>query len=206
VFLEYRDFVRSLVLVRPAIGMVCWREDADLVQTIAGLSAAVKEAANDAVLRTVHAEGQNGDWVRAQLMEQIQADDVDRKWLFISRIEEVLPTAARVLNGAREQLGRLRAVVVFVRENRRREFQQACPDLMDWVGLRICLAYQLSPRRGLKDLDESLSRLESQYGFQSHSFVKDPTVVLSKSPHDAWLWKELLALRSELSSSEADKR
>ena len=37
VFLEYSDFVRSLILVRPAVGMVYWRKDADLVQTIAGL-------------------------------------------------------------------------------------------------------------------------------------------------------------------------
>ena len=40
-FLEYSDFVQSLVLVRPAVGVVCWRKDADLVQTIAGLSEAV---------------------------------------------------------------------------------------------------------------------------------------------------------------------
>ena len=77
-------------------------------------------------------------------MERIQATDTDRTWLFIFRIEEVLGAVARVLNGAREQLGRLRGVVVFVRENRRGEFQQLCPDLMDWVGLRICLADQFS--------------------------------------------------------------
>jgi hypothetical protein len=204
VFLEYSDFIRSLVLVRPAVGMVCWRKDADLAQTIAGLSEAVSEAAGDAQLLTVSAEGHDGDWFRTQFMERIQAADADRTWLFISRIEEVLPAAARVLNGTREQLGRLRGAVVFVRENRRGEFQQLCPDLMDWVGLRICLAYQLSPPLGLKDVKESLSRLEAQYELPSSSFIADPTIVLSRSPHDAWLWKQLLTIQSELSAPEAN--
>jgi hypothetical protein len=206
VFLEYSDFIRSLVLVRPAVGMVCWRKDADLVQTIAGLSEAVKQAANDAQLATVHAEGRDGDWVRTQLMERIQATDADRTWLFISRIEEVLPAAARVLNGVREQLGRLRGVVVFVREDRRGEFQQLCPDLMDWVGLRICLAHQLSPRLGLKDINESLNRLKAQYNLPSSSFLADPSIVISTSPHDAWLWNELLTVQSELSAPEVSEQ
>ena len=139
-------------------------------------------------------------------MERIQAADAGRTWLFISKIEEVLGTAARVLNGAREQLGRLRGVVVFVRENRRGEFQKLCPDLMDWVGLRICYADQLSPRRGLTDINESLSRLETRYSLPSTSFTADPTVVRSASPHDAWLWNELLTIRSELSAPEASEQ
>ena len=202
-FLEYRDFIQSLVLVRPAVGMVWWRKDADLVQTIAGLSEAVEEGAGDALLAAIHAEGHDGDWFRARLMERIQAADADHTWLFISKIEEVLGAAARVLNGAREQLGRLRGVVVFVRENRRGEFQKTCPDLMDWVGLRICLAHQLSPRLGLKDIAESLKRLETRYDLPSGSFAADPTIVRSKSPHDAWLWTELLTIQSELSAPEA---
>jgi hypothetical protein len=203
VFLEYSDFIRSLVLVRPVVGMVCWRKDADLAQTIAGLSEAVRQAAGDAQLATIHAEGHDGDWFRAQLMERVQAADSDRTWLFIFKIEEVLGTAARVLNGSREQLGRLRGVVVFVRENRRAEFQKTCPDLMDWVGLRICLAHQLSPRLGLKDIAESLKRLEGRYDLPSSSFLANPSIVLTKSPHDAWLWNELLAIQSELSAPEA---
>jgi hypothetical protein len=185
--------------------MVCWRNDADLVQTITGLSEAVKQAVADAQLAVIDAEGHDGDWVRTQLMERIQATDADRTWLFIFRIEEVLGTAARVLNGAREQLGRLRGVVVFVRENRRAEFQTSCPDLMDWVGLRICLAYQLGPRRGLEDVNEALSRLERQYNSPSSSFKADPTNVRSKSPHDAWLWNELLTIQSELSAPEVSE-
>jgi hypothetical protein len=186
--------------------MVVWRNDADLTQTITGLSEAVKEAANDVQLEMVHAEGQDGDWIRTQLMEQIQAADADRRWLFISRIEEVLPTAAKVLNGAREQLGRLRGVVVFVRENRRGEFQKLCPDLMDWVGLRICLADRFGRRLGLSDINESLRRLEAQYGLPSSSFVADPAIVRSKSPHDAWLWNELLTIQSDLSVPDVSEQ
>ena len=104
-FLEYSDFVRSLVLVRPAVGMAVWRKDADLLQTIAGLSEAVKQAADGAQLAMVDAEGHDGDWFRTQLMERIQAADADRTWLFLSRIEEVLPAAARVLNGCANNLG-----------------------------------------------------------------------------------------------------
>ena len=99
----------------------------------------MKQTVDDVHLATVEAEGHDSDWVRVQLMERIQAANAGRTWLFISKLEEVLGTAARVLNGAREQLGRLARVVVFVRENRRGEFQKLCPDLMDWVGLRICL-------------------------------------------------------------------
>jgi non-ribosomal peptide synthetase component F len=205
-FLEYADFIRSLVLVRPAVGMVCWRKEADLLQTIVGLREVVIRAADDAQLATINAESHDGDWFRAQLMERIQATDADRTWLFISRIEEVLPTAARVLNGARGQLGRFRGVVVFVRENRRGEFQQLCPDLMDWVGLRICLAHHLSPRRGLSDIAESLNRLEAQYDLASSSFLADPSVVRSASPHDAWLWNELLTIQSELSAAEESRQ
>ena len=203
-FLEYSDFIRSLVLVQPAVGMVCWRKDPDLMQTIAGLSEAVKQAAKEAHLVVVDAEGHDGDWIRSQLMQRIQATDAKGTWLFISRIEEVLPEAARVLNGAREQLGRLRGVVVFVRENRRGEFQQTCPDLMDWVGLRICYADQLSPRLSLKDINESLSRLEAQYDMKSNSFLADPTTVRSKSQHDEWLWKELLTIHSESVSTRRE--
>jgi hypothetical protein len=206
VFLEYSDFVQSLVLVRPAIGLVCWRKNAELVQTIAGLSEAAKQAVDDSQLVTFEAEGHDSDWVRAQLMERIQAADAERTWLFIFRIEEVLGTAAKVLNGAREQLGRLRGVVVFVRENRRGEFQQLCPDLMDWVGLRICLAHQFTTRRGIEDINQSLNRLQTQYNLPSESFVADPTIVLAASPHDAWLWKELLAIRLDLSAPEASKQ
>ncbi|MGO8747339.1 MAG: hypothetical protein ACLQNE_15240 [Thermoguttaceae bacterium] len=204
-FLEYGDFVRSLLLVHSAVGMVWWRKEGDLVQTIAGLGEAVKQAANDAQLSTLQGAGHDGNWIQTQLMEQIQAADADRTWLFLSKLEEVLPATARVLNGAREQVGRFRGVIVFVREDRRGEFQRLCPDLMDWVGLRICFARQLSPRLGLKEISESLQRLESRYRLSSNSYLADPNSVRSKSPHDAWLWDELLTIRSELSTPDASE-
>ena len=205
-FLEYTDFVRSLLLVRPAVGMVWWRNEADLAQTIAAIGEAVKQGVADAELLTLQGEGHDGNWMRTQLIEQIQAADADHTWLLVSKIEEVLPATARVLNGAREQLTRLRGVIVFVRDDRRGEFQRLCPDLMDWVGLRIWLARQIRPPLGIKEIDESLNRLESQYQLASSSYLADPSVVRSKSPRDAWLWNELLTIRSELSSPEAGKQ
>ncbi len=77
---------------------------------------------------------------------------------------------------------------------------------MSRIGLRICLADQLSPRLGLKDIAESLSRLEVRYDLPSRSFSADPSTVRSKSPHDAWLWNELLTIQSELSAPEASKQ
>lgn len=144
----------------------------------------------------------DGSSARIRLMETIQGADAECTWLFVAKIEQVLSVAATVLNGAREQLGRFRGVVVFVREDRRSEFQCLCPDLMDWVGLRIWLASQPGRPLGFKEIDESLRRLESQYGLPSGAYLADPSVVEAKSPRDARLWKELLTIRSELSTEE----
>jgi hypothetical protein len=205
-FLEASDFVRSLMLVRPAIGMVWWRTESELAQTMVSLIDAVRQADRDAELWMVHAEGLDSRSVRTHLMEKVQATDADCAWLFVAKIEEVLPTAADVLNGTREQLGRLRGVIVFVRDDRRAEFQRRCPDVMDWVGLRIFLASNHSPRFGLAEINESLRRLETQYGLTSDSYLADPTIVQSKSSHDACLWKELLTIRSELSTEEVNEQ
>jgi hypothetical protein len=205
-FLEYSDFIRSLVLVRPAVGTVWWCKETDLVQTVAGLGEAVMQALNDAKLSMLHGEGHDGDGIRRELTEQIQAADADRTWLFLSKIEEVLPAVAEVLNGAREQLRMLRGMIVFVREDRRGEFQRLCPDLMDWVGLRICFAHRLSPPLGLEEVNKSLHRLESRYQVSSSSYQADPSGVRSKSPHDAWLWTELLTIQLELSTPDASEQ
>ena len=177
------------------------------MQTIAGLSEAVKQAVDDAQLATVHAEGHDGDWIRAQLMEQIQAADADRTWLFISKIEEVLGAAARVLNGAREQLaGYAESLCSFAR-TAGESSSGSCPDLMDWVGLRICLAHQLSPRLGLKD-DRRIPRADWRRSTDCQAVplwqIRASCSPSRRTTHG--FGSELLTIRSELSTPEVSEQ
>lgn len=196
--LEHSDFVRSLALCHPAVGLVIWSKDADLAQATAGFIAALEQTGGDALPVRLQAEGHDGDWFRERLVNEIHVADANRTWLFVSKIEEVLGAAARVLNGVREQLGRFRGVMLFVRENRRSEFQESCPDLMDWIGLRICVADRFAASSGLDHVTKSLRRLEAKYATESNAFLGNPSVVEIASAADAWLWRELLAIRSEL--------
>jgi len=197
-FLEYGDFIGSLALLRPAVGMVVWRKDDELARTIAAFSEIIAGLPGEPIVAHLRGEGHDSQWFREQLVGQLQAPDAGHTWLLIHKIEEVLTAAARLLNGSREQLGRFQAVLVFVRENRRGEFQESCPDLMDWIGLRMARVDEFASVRELEDIERSIARLESKHGMTTDSFSRSPSTVESVSASDAWLWRELLAIRSDL--------
>jgi hypothetical protein len=122
--------------------------------------------------------------------------------LFLYGIDGFPATAAAILNGFRERLGKLRAFLVGLREDRKAAFFSEAPDLVHWVGPYSCRAEDLAFTVGNKEIRAAIKHLEQQYGMTSKAFAdsghRESTIA------DAWLWSELLEIQRTC-SGEAKK-
>ena len=130
-------------------------------------------------------------------MHFLSGNDLGRTSLLVYGVEELLTAAGTLLNGFRERLGYLRATVIAVRENRRRDFLMACPDLVDWIGPRIARVEDFVGPLTAPQIRRAIRNLANKYGISSEAFLRDHGAAGGVSKADAWLWAELLAIASE---------
>jgi hypothetical protein len=145
-------------------------------------------------------EGLEGESFQRVLVEWLDKRNASRRCLVVYQIESLLSAAGAVLNGFRERLGRLRAVVVVIRENRHRDFVAACPDVMDWVGHNVGRAEDLGPPFTLRDVNTAIRALEKRFRMTSAEFREKWIRGELEPSDDLSVWGQLLGLRTTLES------
>jgi len=146
-------------------------------------------------------EGLDGESLQREILKTLSKRNAPRKCLLIHQIESLLSAATTVLNGFRERLGGLRAVVVVIRENRHCDFVAACPDLMDWVGHNVGRAEDLGPPFTLRDVKAAIRALEKRFRMTSAEFREKWTRGELESSDDLSVWGQLIGLRVTLESA-----
>jgi len=125
--------------------------------------------------------------------------------LVLYGLEPLVSSAAKILNGFRERLANAKCVIIAIRENRQRDFIIDCPDLMDWIGLQVARAEDLSVPFTASDVRKLLKEFEIRYGKSSEQFLKEMQAEKSGDPIDGWFWRELLHVEEDLEKSHGEK-
>lgn len=195
-FLELAEFCRGLLSHHPSVAIVTWASQPALESFVARLGPALREEHSDTILSRLSAAELDSASFPERLLRCLERRDGSRRCLLVYRIEPLAPAAARILNGFRERLASQRAVVVVIRENRKRDFVTDSPDLMDWVGTSAARAEDLGPAISLREIKASIKELERRHGMSSERFLKESTQGRLESSEDYWLWNELIAMRA----------
>ncbi len=198
-FVDIDEFARDLASASPAAALVTWQTEHALAAFLSSLSLAIRKAAPGTQVKSLPGIDLDSDSFRRELIQMVQRRDAGRTCLVVHDIEELVSAAGAILNGSRELFVRLRAIIIAIRENRVRDLAIACPDLMDWIGVSIARADDLSPPLRRIDIERRLRRIEKKYNTSSDKFVENRSRIEAASRGDAWLWSELLAIRSTLS-------
>ncbi|MEK6235268.1 MAG: hypothetical protein N2C14_11215, partial [Planctomycetales bacterium] len=143
-------------------------------------------------------------WLQEQLVKEVQSDEADRTVVLAYQFDGFANLTGELINGLREQVGKLRAFFVLVREDARMDFQKACPDFMDWIGLNMLWVADVPVEWTLEDVKKSIQRLEDTHGISSVQFLENPDAIAEKDENHVWLWGELLTIRSEWEQAEQE--
>jgi hypothetical protein len=201
-FLTIEDFATTLLTRSPAIALLDWEERQALTSFVERLPGALQACQSDILLATISAGQLNSHSFSQQLLNVFDHPEVGKTCLLVMEIEPMTSKAAEILNGYREHLATFKAVVITIRNNRRRDFIMHCPDLMDWVtpSLVGCVE-DLGPPVipfTLEDVEHSLRVFEERYQLSSDEFHRQ--YVLGQVNHiaEAWFWAELLRIHQDL--------
>ncbi|MFH1919683.1 MAG: hypothetical protein ABIP48_07370 [Planctomycetota bacterium] len=200
-FLELAEFCRGLLSHHPSVAMVTWASQPALDSFVARLRPALRGERTDTILSRRSAADLDSVTVHEQLLAGLDRRDGSKRCLLVYGIEPLAPAAARTLNGFRERLVSLRAVIVAIRENRKRDFVTDCPDLMDWVGTSVARAEDLAPPMTLRDVNAAVRRFEERFGITSKEFLEEWSRGQMEATDDHWLWNDLLAVRAGLKTT-----
>jgi hypothetical protein len=196
VFLELAEFCREVLSRRPSVAVVTWATQPALDSFVARLGHALRKEREGTILSKLDAKDLDSASFQEQLLAALARRDGSNRCLLIYRIEPLAPAAGRILNGFRERQTSLRAVIVAVRENRKRDFITQCPDLVHWVGTRVVRAEDLAPPLTLRDVNAAIRRMEQQFATTSKDFQAKWYRGEVEATDDHWLWNELLAIRA----------
>ena len=200
-FLELGDFARGLVSRRPSVALVTWASQTALDTFVARLGAGVRAECPGTILTRLCSADLDSASFQEQLVARLNRRDASKRCLLVYRIEPLASAAARILNGFRERLASLKAVVLAVRENRKRDFVMECPDLMDWVGPGVVRAEDLGPPMTLRDVNAAIRHFERHFEITSRDFQEQWSQGQVDATDDHWLWNELLAIRAALKAA-----
>lgn len=205
-FLELRDFARDLFSRRPSVALVTWASRTALDTFVARLGAAVRAECPGTVLTRLCSADLDSVSFQEQLVVRLNRRDASKRCLLLYRVEPLASAAATILNGFRERLGSLKAVVIAIRENRKRDFVVACPDLMDWVGPTVVRAEDLGPPMTPHEINAAIGEYERRFGISSKEFQTRWCQGQVEAGDDYWLWNELLALQAALKTAGKSRR
>jgi hypothetical protein len=192
------DFCRVLLCKRPSVAEITWESPQALQSFLHALGPALRRNRPDTVLARLSGEGMDRESFQRELVKMLGRRNGCRRCLLVCQIESLLSAAGTVLNGFRERLGGLRALIIVIRQNRRCDFVAACPDLMDWVGHNIGRTEDLGPPFTLANVVDSIRILEHRHGMRSGEFQKKWKSGVLDSRDEYSLWAELIALRASL--------
>ena len=150
-YLDIDEFSRSLLSKRPSLALVTWVSQKVLDSFVARLGPALRKNQPDTVLSKLLCGDLDSGSFGEKLLGQCGRRDAAKRCLLVYRIEPLASAAAGILNGYRERLAAFRSVVVVIRDNRRRDFVTACPDLMDWVGTCVVRVEDVGPAITLRE-------------------------------------------------------
>lgn len=202
-FLTIEDFATTLLTRSPAIALLDWEERLALTSFVERLPGALQACLEECILTTISAEQLDSHSFSQQLLTALENPEEARKTcLLVTAIEPMTTIVAQILNGYRERLASCKAVVITIRNNRRRDFIMHCPDLMDWVSPSLVGRVEdLGPLVipfTLEDVKHSLRVFEKRYQLSSDDFHHQ--YVLGQVNHidEAWFWAELLRIHQDL--------
>src|SRR5260370_21919672 len=142
-FVNIVDFARNLLAKSPTVALITWKKRSALMGVVQRLGGALRRQRKDTtVLQLIGAELDSEAFSR-KLLDSLTKKNSSRLCLFIHEIEPLATAASKILNGFRERFAAIRALVIFIREDRRRDLLLGCPDLIDCVGLNVARAEEL---------------------------------------------------------------
>jgi hypothetical protein len=192
------DFV-SLLSVRPSsFALVSWEHRPAMLALLTNLKRTLRRTDRSLRVALLNGENLNSEQFAGAVHECLQQQSAGATVLVLYDLESLLDAAGRVLNGFRESLRRFRAVVLVVRENRRRDLLAACPDFMDWFGVTAYRAEALSRPFTSSDLRRAIEAFEKKHGMTSKDFARKWEDGHVTNIDDGWMWSELLALQRDM--------
>ncbi len=196
--LSVEEFTSDLLMDPPsAVAVLQWEEHAALTRFSEQFSDILDDPGQAVTLLKVSAKKFDSRRLLKKLLDAADSPEASKSCLLITDIEAMAPVAARVLNDLREYLGRFRATVITIQGDQYHDFVVECPDLMSWVGIFTEYMEDLVPVSLTKeDLDISIRKFEEHYQMDSAKFLEQYDAGMLNM-HDAWFWKELLAIQSD---------
>lgn len=199
--MELGAFSRDLLSKRPSVALVTWASQIALDSFVARLGSSLRAERAGTILSKLSGADLDSVSFPQELLKCLGRGQAGKRCLLVYRIEPLAPAAARILNGLRERLASLQAVIVAIRENRKRDLVTECPDLMDWVGTSVVRAEDLGPPFTLRDVNAAIRRFEDRFGLPSKQFQAKWSQGRIDATDDHWMWNELLAIRAALKTS-----
>ena len=197
-FLDLEQFCRTVVSSQPSVAMVTWTSRLAADSFVARLGPTLRDVWPGTVLSKLEGTDLDSTSFEEKMARSLGRRDTGKRVFLIYRIEPFASAAAKILNGYRERLTCLRVVILVIRENRRRDFVLACPDLMDWVGTLVARAEDLAPALTLRQVNTSIKRLERQFGMSTKDFQAKWRAGEIKRSDEHWFWNELIAIRDRM--------
>lgn len=203
-YLDLHEFAKTLLSQAPAVALITWQTQVARNSFSGRLSKALKAADADAILTPIDASGSDSASLDETMAGTLGKRDGPRRCVLLSGIEPLASAAGRVLNGYRERFAEVRALVVLLRADAKRDFMLECPDLMDWVGTRVARAEDLLPPLTKREIGEALRAMEKKRGMTSADFTKKWRAGEVPPSDESWFWAELIAVRDSLKGSPHD--
>lgn len=204
-FSDISAFARSLLSRTHSVALISWENHRALAAFIHALGPAIREQKKDTVITQTACGNLDSETFAMTLISSFRKRDASRRLLLLYEIEPLVGAVGRVLNGFRERLSLFRAVIVAVREDRRRDLLIECPDLIDWIGLSVARAEDFGPAFTLRDIRASVKEFEQRYGISSKAFMEQWDTGHADTIGESWLWKELIAIQRELEAQSRKK-
>lgn len=150
-FLDLDEFCGAVLSRHPSVALVTWTSQKALGSFVSRLGPALRKYHSDTVLSKLTCADLDSASFGEKLVGRLDRRNARKCCLLVYQIEPLAVAAAGILNGYRERLAAFRAVVLVIRENRRRDFLSACADLMDWVGTCVVRAEEVGPPITLRE-------------------------------------------------------
>lgn len=197
-FLDIDEFARQLLSITPSAALVTWENDATLKSFVRRIGPALRAQTSGTVVARIDGVSLDSESFSRSLLSALTKKSASNTCLLIYQIEPLAAAAGKVLNGFRERLSSMQAVVIAIRGDRIRDLIIQCPDLMDWIGLTVARAEDLERPFTIRDVRKSIKQLEQRNNISTAAFLKKWEAGTSQDIDDGWLWKELIAVKREL--------
>jgi hypothetical protein len=144
-FISSNEFVEAVLETNLRISVVTWESRDSLEWFCAELKERFEASADRIELSVLDAENLDSRGFEEAICAVLDSDSASSTCLTIKNIEPLTSLAVEIMNGLRERLINLRALIILIRANRKRDLLLSCPDLMDWVGPNLFRAEDLGP-------------------------------------------------------------